>query len=138
MLDPEGRVQRTRLSAAKLNGVEDLSTNRPVAEQDRAQATEFGYFAYDDAGELVGGFVSGADLLARPSTTVEQTPCPKSSTNSDPQQLGGYGAASASARAAAPTSIRSKSVIFPSCSSSQRTLMNVTPISSLAALKRSA
>ena len=29
-------------------------------------------------------------------------------------------------------------VIFPSCSSSQRTLMIVTPISSLAALKRSA
>jgi len=41
-----------------------------VAEQDRAQATEFGYFAYDDTGELVGGFVSGADLLARHSATA--------------------------------------------------------------------
>lgn len=41
-----------------------------VVEQDRAQATEFGYFAYDDTGELVGGFVSGADLLARHSATA--------------------------------------------------------------------
>lgn len=36
-----------------------------VAEQDRAEATEFGYFVYDDAGEPVGGFISGAELLAK-------------------------------------------------------------------------
>jgi len=36
-----------------------------VAEQDPTEAAEFGYFAYDDAGEPVGEFVSGADLLAR-------------------------------------------------------------------------
>ena len=36
-----------------------------VAKQDRAEADKFGYFAYDDAGEPVGDFVSGTDLLAK-------------------------------------------------------------------------
>ncbi|MBV9802611.1 MAG: hypothetical protein JO130_05450 [Solirubrobacterales bacterium] len=36
-----------------------------VAEQDPAEASEFGYFAYDEAGEPVGEFVSGAELMAR-------------------------------------------------------------------------
>jgi hypothetical protein len=36
-----------------------------VAEQNSAEASEFGYFAYDDAGQPVGEFVSGAELLAR-------------------------------------------------------------------------
>lgn len=36
-----------------------------VAEQDPAEASEFGYFAYDDDGHAAGEFVSGADLLAR-------------------------------------------------------------------------
>ena len=35
-----------------------------VAEQDRAEAKKFGYFTYDDAGEPIGEFVSGAELLA--------------------------------------------------------------------------
>ena len=35
-----------------------------VAEQDRAEAEKFGYFTYDDAGEPIGEFVSGAELLA--------------------------------------------------------------------------
>lgn len=36
-----------------------------VAEQDAAEAAHFGYFAYDDAGQPVGDFVSGAELLAK-------------------------------------------------------------------------
>jgi hypothetical protein len=36
-----------------------------VAEQDPAEASKFGYFAYDEAGRPVGEFVSGAELLAR-------------------------------------------------------------------------
>lgn len=41
-----------------------------VAEQDAAEATEFGYFAYDDAAQPIGGFVSGAELLAKRSGTA--------------------------------------------------------------------
>ena len=41
-----------------------------VAEQDGAEAAEFGYFAYDDAGQPVGDFVSGADLLAKRSAAA--------------------------------------------------------------------
>ena len=41
-----------------------------VAEQDRAHATEFGYFAYDGSGQPVGDFVSGADLLASHGATA--------------------------------------------------------------------
>lgn len=34
-----------------------------VAHKDSTEATEFGYFAYDDDGQPIGDFVSGADLL---------------------------------------------------------------------------
>ncbi len=36
-----------------------------VAHEDPAEATEFGYFAWDNDGNMVGDFVSGADLLAQ-------------------------------------------------------------------------
>jgi hypothetical protein len=36
-----------------------------VVDQDPGEAEEFGYFAFDDAGQRVGEFTSGADLLAR-------------------------------------------------------------------------
>jgi hypothetical protein len=36
-----------------------------VAEQDMSKAENFGYFAYDDDRQPVGGFVSGAALLAK-------------------------------------------------------------------------
>lgn len=41
-----------------------------VAERDHAQATEFGYFAYNDAGQPASDFVSGADLLAKHGATA--------------------------------------------------------------------
>ena len=41
-----------------------------VVERDETQATEFGFFAYDDNGQPAGDFVSGADLLARHGATA--------------------------------------------------------------------
>lgn len=35
-----------------------------VVAQAPAEASEFGYFAYDDDGNQIGDFVSGAELLA--------------------------------------------------------------------------
>jgi hypothetical protein len=41
-----------------------------VARRDPAEASEFGYLAYDDAGEPRGTFVSGAALLEQAGETV--------------------------------------------------------------------
>jgi hypothetical protein len=41
-----------------------------VAEQDGAEAAQFGYFAHDDAGQPVGDFISGAELLAKRSAAA--------------------------------------------------------------------
>lgn len=34
-----------------------------VVEQQPAQASEFGYFAFSEDGQVVGAFISGAELL---------------------------------------------------------------------------
>jgi len=66
---PEGRIARRRpagLVRVRLKPDRGIHFAPTAARAlHRVGCTEFGYFAYDDAGQPVGDFISGAELLAK-------------------------------------------------------------------------